>query len=51
MDKKILGQWLTAGYIEKNQWHPTTKGTPQGGLCEASHKPPYGKEVVMRRKQ
>lgn len=29
MDKKILKQWLEAGYIEKCQWYPTTHGTPQ----------------------
>jgi RNA-directed DNA polymerase len=32
MDKKILKQWLEAGYIEKYQWYPTTKGTPQGAI-------------------
>jgi len=24
------------------------KGVPQGGLCKASHKPPYAKKVIMR---
>lgn len=32
MDKKILGKWLTAGYIEKEKLIPTTVGTPQGGV-------------------
>lgn len=32
MDKKILKQWLEAGYIESNQWHPTSDGTPQGAI-------------------
>jgi RNA-directed DNA polymerase len=32
MDKKILGKWLAAGYIEKGKLHPTTMGTPQGGI-------------------
>ena len=32
MDKSILSKWLTAGYIEKNVFHPTEEGTPQGGL-------------------
>ena len=27
-----------------------TKGTPQGGLWEASHNPPYGKKVIMGSK-
>jgi RNA-directed DNA polymerase len=43
MDKFILEQWLKAGFIEKDMFHSTTEGTPQGGLCEASHKPPYAK--------
>lgn len=32
MDKKILKPWLEAGYIESNQWHPTSDGTPQGAI-------------------
>jgi RNA-directed DNA polymerase len=32
MDKRILHQWLNAGYLEKGQLFPTAKGTPQGGL-------------------
>ena len=32
MDKEMLRKWLTAGYIEKGKLHPTTVGTPQGGL-------------------
>lgn len=32
MDKKILKQWLEAGYVEKQQWYPTTNGTPQGAI-------------------
>jgi RNA-directed DNA polymerase len=32
MDKKILNQWLTAGFIEKGQFYPTEDGTPQGGI-------------------
>ncbi len=43
MDKQLLSKWLTAGYIEKDSLHSTFDGVPQGGLCEASHNPPYGK--------
>ena len=43
MDKRILQEWLKAGYLEKQSLFPTDAGTPQGGLCEASHKPPYPK--------
>ena len=32
MDRKILKQWLKAGYIEKGIFYHTTKGTPQGGI-------------------
>jgi RNA-directed DNA polymerase len=27
-----------------------TKGTPQGGLCKALHKPPYAEKVIMQSK-
>jgi RNA-directed DNA polymerase len=43
MDKAILRKWLKAGYMEKEVFHPTEAGTPQGGLCKALHKPPYAK--------
>ena len=32
MNKKVLKQWLNAGYIDKKNWFPTDKGTPQGGI-------------------
>src|SRR3990167_1271354 len=32
MDKKILGKWLTAGYMEKGKLYSTELGTPQGGI-------------------
>jgi RNA-directed DNA polymerase len=32
MDKQVLRTWLQAGYWEKGQLFPTSKGTPQGGL-------------------
>jgi len=32
LDKRLLRQWLKAGYLEKGQLFPTSKGTPQGGL-------------------
>jgi RNA-directed DNA polymerase len=31
MDRKMLSKWLAAGYIEKDELHPTLVGTPQGG--------------------
>lgn len=33
MDKLILRKFLKSGFMEKNQLHPTTAGTPQGGIC------------------
>lgn len=32
MDKQILEKWLAAGYIDKDEIHPTEMGTPQGGI-------------------
>jgi len=32
MDKAILRKWLAAGYVEEKVLHPTTEGTPQGGI-------------------
>jgi len=32
MDKQILAKWLAAGYVDGNEIHETTVGTPQGGI-------------------
>jgi len=32
LSKKVLAQWLKAGYMEKKHWYPTHRGTPQGGI-------------------
>ena len=32
MDKRVLKQWLKAGYIEKEFLHNTESGSPQGGI-------------------
>lgn len=32
MDKRILGQWLKAGYMDEGNVYPTEAGTPQGGI-------------------
>jgi len=39
MDKSVLKEWLKAGYMEKNVFHQTPRGCPQGGLCKALHNP------------
>lgn len=31
MDKRVLNQWLQAGYMEDNNLFETVRGTPQGG--------------------
>ncbi len=33
MDKRVLKQWLAAGYIENNTLYETRQGTPQGGVA------------------
>ncbi len=33
MEKRILKQWLKAGFMEKGIVFPTRKGTPQGGIA------------------
>ena len=32
MEKRILRQWLKAGYIDRNVYNDTWEGTPQGGI-------------------
>lgn len=32
MDRRVLRQWLKSGYLEKNAFHDTEAGTPQGGI-------------------
>jgi RNA-directed DNA polymerase len=31
MDRRLLGHWLKAGFLEKHAYFATTEGTPQGG--------------------
>lgn len=32
MDKRILSQWLNAGFMDRNQFYETYAGVPQGGV-------------------
>ncbi len=32
IEKRILKQWLRAGYVKKGFYFPTRKGAPQGGI-------------------
>ena len=47
---RYIVRFLKAGIMEDMQYHESDKGTPQGGLCKALHKPPYAKKVTMQRK-
>ena len=31
-DKRVLAQFLRAGFMEQGDWHETDEGTPQGGI-------------------
>jgi len=44
-----IKRWLKAS-IQKNgaEIIARTCGVPQGGLCKASHNPPYAKKVIMQ---
>jgi RNA-directed DNA polymerase len=33
MDRRLLRQWLKAGFLEKHTWFATTEGTPPGGIA------------------
>ena len=45
---RLVGKWLNAGVVEGDEIIYPEKGTPQGRLCKASHKPPYAKKVIMQ---
>jgi retron-type reverse transcriptase len=45
---RLIRHLLKAGYLEDWEYHDTPSGCPQGGLCEAEHKPPYEQRRVMR---
>jgi len=51
MDKLLLRKWLTAGYIDRRQLHPTLKGTPQGGIVSplASNVALDGLEEILKQ--
>jgi RNA-directed DNA polymerase len=47
--RDMIAGWLKAGVFEAGKgFAPTEEGTPQGGLCSASHKPPYAQCWLMR---
>ena len=44
----LVRAWLKAGVIDGGQLAPTERGSPQGSLCSAEHKPPYAQYRIMR---
>ncbi|MFP5226200.1 MAG: reverse transcriptase domain-containing protein [Acidobacteriota bacterium] len=46
---RLIRKWLRAGILDEGVVTTPEKGTPQGGLCKDSHKPPYAQQLVMRR--
>jgi group II intron reverse transcriptase/maturase len=44
---KLIRKYLNSGIMLKGTVLKDEQGAPQGGLCEASHNPPYVKEVIM----
>ena len=45
---RLIKQMLRAGYLEDWEWNETLSGCPQGGLCSATHNPPYAQYRIMR---
>jgi len=43
MDKAILRKWLKAGYMEKDVFHATDEGSPQGG--------PYTPPTIVQKRR
>jgi RNA-directed DNA polymerase len=44
-----IKRWLIAPFqMPDGKVKERTKGTPQGGLCQALHKPPYAKKAIMQ---
>ena len=44
-----IERWLKASVqLQDGGQQATEKGTPQGGLCKALHKPPYAKLSIMQ---
>lgn len=46
----LIHKYLRAGVVIGGTFEETIEGVMQGGLCEALHKPPYAKLVIMQSK-
>ena len=47
---KLIRKYLQSGLMVDGVVSPRVKGTPQGSLCKALHKPPYEKLMIMQSK-
>ena len=44
----IVRKFLVSGIMIDDEYEDSVIGTPQGGLCEALHNPPYAKKNIMQ---
>jgi retron-type reverse transcriptase len=44
----LIHKYLNSGVLENGIIVDTPNGVPQGGLCKASHNPPYAKKNIMQ---
>jgi RNA-directed DNA polymerase len=51
IDRKVLSQWLRAGFVDEEKLYPTLRGTPQGGIISPllMNMTLDGLEAVMRK--
>ena len=47
--ESLISKYLKAGVMVSGRYEKTEVGTPQGGICEALHIPPYAKKNTMQR--
>jgi RNA-directed DNA polymerase len=45
--RRMINKWLKAGVLDGKQISYPEEGSPQGGLCEALHKPPWGVPLIV----
>ena len=45
---KLIRGYLNSGVMVNGVVMETEEGTPQGGLSQALHNPPYAKKVIMQ---
>ncbi|WP_347493867.1 reverse transcriptase domain-containing protein [Ruminococcus sp. HUN007] len=44
----IIRKYLVSGIMIDDEYEESVIGTPQGGLCEALHNPPYAKKNIIQ---